>query len=207
MAGLQQTDPIVPSDVSRETSERFALFKALLQRWNKRINLVADETLADLDRRHVADSLEVAALLPLSGTIVDLGSGAGLPGLIVALATGRPVTLVEADIRKASFLREAARETGAPVTIVNRRIEACGLRAIDIVLARALAPLPRLLGLVEPVIATEGVALLHKGARVDVELTEAQTRWQMTTVRHPSRTTPQGCVLEVRHLRRRASFV
>ena len=191
------------TNVSRETSERLDRFEATLRRWNRRINLVGDRTLADLTARHIDDSLQLVALLPPSGRIVDLGSGAGFPGLIVALATGRHVTLVEADRRKAAFLQEAGRATEAPVTVIARRVEASGLVDVDVVLARALAPLPLLLTLASPLLRRDGVCLFLKGARAASELTEAEARWQMEVLRHPSATAPDGCILEIRSLRRR----
>lgn len=189
--------------VSRETSERLATYEALLLRWNEKINLIGPKEASQLRSRHVEDALQLLPLLP-EGDVVDLGSGAGFPGLVIAIAGERHVTLVEADLRKASFLREAARVTGARATVVGRRIESCGVRDARIVTARALAPLPRLLELAHPLLAEGGVCLFPKGGNVEAELTVAQARWQMTATRHPSQTTVGGCILEVRHLRPRA---
>ena len=191
-------------DVSRETSSRLQLFATLLRTWNGRINLVGRDTLDHLMQRHVADSLQLLTFLPPIGSIADLGSGGGFPGLIIAIATGRTVTLVEADQRKATFLREAARVTAAPVSVLATRIEDCGLRDLNVVTARALAPLPKLLALAHPIIASDGVCLFLKGAQIERELTDADPEWQMSTERHAS-PTGSGCVLEVRHLRPRAT--
>ncbi len=186
--------------VSRETSERLAVFEALLLKWNARINLIGPKEAPDLRRRHVEDSLQLLCLLPSDGQVVDLGTGGGFPGLVIAIAGNRDVTLVEADARKASFLREAGRATGARVEIINSRIEQCGLRGAPIVTARALAPMPRLLELACPIVAASGVCFFPKGGNADAELTAARSRWQMSVERHPSRTTADGCILEVRHL-------
>jgi 16S rRNA (guanine527-N7)-methyltransferase len=189
-------------DVSRETFERLLLFEALLARWNQRINLVGPLELKQLRERHVEDSLQLLPHLPSTGGIVDLGSGAGFPGLVVAIATGRDITLIEADQRKASFLREAARHVGVSATIIAGRIETCDVRNADIITARALAPLPRLLELAAPLLSPTGVCLFLKGANIQSELTDAECQWQMSATRHAGQTASDGCILEVRHLRR-----
>ena len=188
--------------VSRETSERLSIFEALLLKWNARINLIGPSETAHLRRRHVEDALQLLSLLPSRGHVVDLGSGGGFPGLVIAIAGQRAVTLVEADGRKASFLREAARSTGADVMVVNERIERCMIRDAEIVTARALAPLPRLLPLIEPLISPTGVAFFPKGGNIDAELTAVSAGWQMSITRHPSLIDENGCILEVRHLLR-----
>ncbi len=185
--------------VSRETSERLAIFEALLLRWSARINLIGRNDGNHVRGRHVEDSLNLVALLPPTGLIVDLGSGGGFPGLVIAIAAERHVVLVEADSRKAVFLREAARETAASVEVINARIERCGVRDAPILTARALAPLDRLLDLAHPLLAPEGVCFFPKGCSVADELTAARARWQMSVTRHPSHNS-SGCILEVRHL-------
>ena len=186
--------------VSRETSDRLEIFEALLLRWNRRINLIGRNDAPHLRRRHIEDSLQLLSLLPSDGQVVDLGSGGGFPGLIIAIAGNRPATLVEADERKATFLREAARETGAVVEVINERIEHCGVRHAAIITARALAPMARLCRLSYPLLASEGVCFFPKGGNIDAELTAAEGEWQMSLERHRSRTAPEGCILEVRHL-------
>ncbi len=186
--------------VSRETSERLAVFEALLLKWNPRINLIGRNEAAHLKRRHVEDSLQLLELLPAEGTVVDLGSGGGFPGLIISIAGDRPVTLVEADGRKASFLREAARATGANVEVINNRIERSDVRNAKLITARALAPVAKLLELSLPLLARDGVCFFPKGGNIDAELTAAEAGWQMSVKRHRSRTAPNGCILEVRHL-------
>lgn len=191
--------------VSRETEQRLDIIVALLEKWQRTINLVAPATLPVVWTRHVADSLQ---LIPLAGAAtrwVDLGSGGGFPGLVVAAALAeRPdadVTLVESDSRKAAFLREAARLADLPVTVVPSRIEqVAGVLApgVEVVSARALAPLPRLLQLAAPFLAQGATGLFLKGQDVDNELTESAKSWRINSEISPSLTGGGGHVLIVR---------
>jgi 16S rRNA (guanine527-N7)-methyltransferase len=185
-----------------ETMVRLERFAALLERWNRRINLVAPRDLPNLWTRHIEDSLQLAPLIPPGAAVTDLGSGAGFPGLILAIATDSPVTLIESDTRKASFLREAARETGARATVVNARIEAAVVPPAPVITARALASLPQLLDWAVPHLQPGGFCLFLKGRKVDGELTDAAARWHMTVARTPSRTDPDGVILALSHIRR-----
>ena len=134
------------SGVSRETLARLETYAELLRRWSARINLVGANTLADPWRRHFLDSAQLLAHVPPgTQTLIDLGSGAGFPGLVLAILGMPGVELIEADARKCAFLREAARLAAAPVTIRNARIEAAAPRIVDVVTARGCAPLDRLL--------------------------------------------------------------
>ncbi len=182
--------------VSRETLARLARHLKLLGRWQKRINLVGTATLADPWRRHVLDSAQLAPLVPAGARLADLGSGAGFPGLVLAIMRGGPVDLIESDARKAAFLTEAVRATGAPAAVHNARAETLTLKA-DIVAARACAPLDRLLGLALPLLAPGGVCLFLKGARVEEEIEAARARWRIAVRRHPSLSAPEGVVLEL----------
>jgi 16S rRNA (guanine527-N7)-methyltransferase len=182
--------------VSRETLERFEAYAALLSAWSARINLIGRATLDDLWRRHFLDSAQLLPLIPASArSLVDLGSGAGFPGLVLALLGAKGVELVEADSRKATFLREAARITGAPAVIRGCRIEAVMPHEADVVTARACAPLARLLALGKGFIGPRTTCLFLKGARAEEELTEAGKAWTMTVTRHPSRADPGGSIL------------
>lgn len=190
-------------DVSRETLQRLQLFAGMLARWNSRINLVSPRDLDQLWTRHIADSLQLTTELAPTEAFIDLGSGGGFPGLVLAIANDSPVTLIEADQRKASFLREAARATGATATVIARRIEQVqGLTPARIVTARALAPLPRLLDWAAPFLAEDGICLFLKGRAADDELTAAAAEWHMTVSRRPSRTDPAGVILRLSELRR-----
>lgn len=189
--------------VSRETEARLREFLALLQRWNARINLVADRDEGSLWQRHVLDSLQLAPLLPPSdGPIVDLGSGAGFPGLILALASNRPTHLIESDRRKAAFLIEAARTLGLPLVKIHpTRIEAVTLPPAAVVSARALAPLPDLLRHAHKLLAPGGIALFPKGRTAEQELTAAARGWNMRVERFPSRTDPASTILRISEIR------
>lgn len=188
--------------VSRETEARLAVFAQLLLRWTGRINLIAAADRPRLWERHIADSLQLVPLLPPVARAIDLGSGGGFPGLVLAIATGIAFDLVEADQRKAAFLREAARATAAPVTVHAARIESLRLAPAGLVTARALAPLPRLLGWAAPLLAPGGILLLPKGAGAADELTAARAEWHMTARAVPSRTDPAATILHLSDLRR-----
>ncbi len=189
-------------NVSRETSQRLTVFAELLQRWNQRINLVSPHDLPQLWSRHVADSLQLLEELPRGTPFVDLGSGGGFPGLVLAIANASPVTLVEADQRKASFLREAARATGTAATVIARRIEQADLPPTRYLTARALAPLPRLLDWSARLLTSNGTCLFLKGRGAEDELTAAAAEWHMAVSRRPSRTDPDGVILRLSEIRR-----
>jgi len=188
--------------VSRETIERLDRFVRVLLQWQARINLVAASTEPFIWTRHIADSLQLLALAPQAKIWVDLGSGGGFPGMVFACAlagaSGAQVHLVERSTKKAAFLREAARATGAPATIHAERVEDFALHApaqIDIVTARALAPLPKLLELAYPLLKRGGKALFPKGQDVDAELTEAAKCWNMRATSVNSLTDPQSRII------------
>jgi 16S rRNA (guanine527-N7)-methyltransferase len=182
--------------VSRETLDRFTAYASMLTEWSARINLVSGATLDDLWRRHFLDSAQLAPLVPAGAkSLIDLGSGAGFPGLVLAILGVRGVELVEADSRKSVFLSEAARVTKTAVTIHNQRIEAVPPHPVDVITARACAPLDRLLDLAAPFIGLQTTCLFLKGARVEEELTAAGKAWTMAVSRLPSRADPAGTVL------------
>lgn len=186
-----------------ETRARLEAFLDLLARWQRRINLVAASTLADPWRRHILDSAQLVPLLPPgAAAIADLGAGGGFPGLVVAVVGRRPVALVEADARKCAFLAEAVRITNAAATVVNRRIETVAPASADIVTARALAPLARLLPLAARILRADGRALLLKGASVGAELTAVAKTWTMQTTQIASSSEPSGVILNIERLRR-----
>jgi len=197
--------------VSRETLARLERYASLLEEWNQRINLVGRSTLGDLWRRHMLDSAQLLPLLPpapagRARVLVDLGSGAGFPGLVLSILGAGEVHLVEADRRKALFLREVARQTGAPARVHNQRIETMTPIPADVVTARACAPLGRLLGYAAPFLAAAGDAdsccLFHKGKRADEELTEAAKAWIMSVESFQSRSDSDGTILRIGLTRR-----
>jgi 16S rRNA (guanine527-N7)-methyltransferase len=189
--------------VSHETVVRLDQFVAVFLRWNRVVQLVAASTLPKLWTRHVADSLQLVDLMPDARIWVDLGSGGGFPGLIIAVALagrgGAVVHLVESDTRKAAFLREAARATSAPAKVHATRIESVAkqIGPVDVVTARALAPLPRIIELSGPFLSAGAAGIFLKGQDVDNELTEAAKSWKIRWRSVPSRTDPRGRVLVV----------
>ena len=194
----------LPSElnVSRETSGRLSRFAAMLQKWNPRINLVSRNSIADLWTRHIVDSVQVFRCVTPAGHWVDLGSGGGFPGLIVAILAvdevpDLRVTLIESDQRKAAFLRAAARETGADCTVVSKRIEAVEPQKADFLSARALTDLDGLLGFAERHLSPEGVALFPKGVTWQKETEAARQRWKFRAEAITSITDPEAVILKI----------
>lgn len=196
--------------VSRETEERLALLVAELARWQKAKNLVSSATLTDVWTRHVADSLQLFALASDAKRWLDLGSGGGFPGLVLGIClagTGGHIDLVESNARKCAFLRHAARLTGAPVTVHTARIEDAIQEftgKIDVVTARALAPLPNLLGWCKELLRTGALGLFPKGQYLDAELTEAAKYWKIQASTVTSVTDPAARILMIRGAEQRA---
>lgn len=187
-----------PTALPAEAETRLRTFATLLLRWTQRINLISRNDQAHVWERHVLDSLRLIPFLP-SGTerAIDLGSGAGLPGLVLAIATGIRFDLVESDRRKAAFLTEAASVTQAPVSIHCARIESLTLAPAPVVTARALAPLPVLLGLAAPLLAPGGTMLFPKGAQVWAEIVAARKTWRFAQRVVGSLELPILCLTEV----------
>lgn len=201
-SGLSRLPELIPG-VSRETLERLGAYASLLRRWQASINLVGRATLDEAETRHILDSAQLFPLLPDgAGTLVDLGSGAGFPGLVLAALGVPDVHLIESDARKCAFLREAARVTSTSVTIHNRRIEAVEPFAADAVTSRALASLDILLGYAAPFVRDRGTCLFLKGRQADAELAEARRHWTMIVERIDSVTDPGGTVLRIREVSR-----
>jgi 16S rRNA (guanine527-N7)-methyltransferase len=197
--------------VSRETLGRLETYADMLRRWQKTINLVAPKTLDDVWHRHFADSAQLWGYRPPAARIwLDVGSGAGFPGLVLAIlgaGSGSRHILIESDNRKAAFLREVARETGTPVDIMCMRLESPETRAkvpaVDCVTARALAPLPRLAELVAPYFAPGTLGFFLKGREIAAEIEEAARTWQMAFELKPSVTDKDGQVLLLKALKRK----
>lgn len=189
------------ADVSRETAGRLLRFDAVLMDWSGRHNLVARSTLSDRWRRHYLDSAQLFPLLPKDARrLVDLGSGAGFPGIMLAAmgaARGLAVTLVESTQKKAAFLAEAARAMDLTVEILPARIETLARLAPDVITARALAPLPLLLGYAHRLSGADTKCLFLKGQDVEKELTDATKYWSMTVTRTPSLTSAQSSILAI----------
>ncbi len=187
--------------VSRETLDRLEAYVTVLSRWQRRINLIGGG-LEDVWRRHLLDSAQLYELAPSPGSWLDLGSGAGLPGLVVALLGAPDAHLVEANARKCAFLNEALRVTGTAATVHNTRIEALAPWTCAVISARALAPLEQLLALSAPFFGPNTGGLFLKGQNVEEELTRATKSWRMEVDRIPSRSDPAGTILRVTEVRR-----
>jgi 16S rRNA (guanine527-N7)-methyltransferase len=185
-------------------------FVALLESWQRAHNLVAARTLDEVWTRHVADSLQLVEHAPAFREWIDLGSGAGFPGLVVAIAAkrgGGHFTLVESNRKKAAFLRVAIRETGANATVAAERIETHAPKMAgraDVVSARALTSLEKLCGLALPYLHGRGVLLLLKGQDFAREIAEASKAWSFDVIDSPSITDSEGRVLAIRHLKPRS---
>jgi 16S rRNA (guanine527-N7)-methyltransferase len=190
-------------DVSRETRARLEIYAELLLRWNRTINLVSRRDEAVFWERHIIDALQLRAMMPEGiDQAIDIGSGGGLPGLVLAIATGCRFDLVEADQRKCAFLREAARACDAPVTVHAARIEAVQIPPARLVTARALAPLTSLLPLAARLLTDNGMLIAPKGRNAEAELTAASAEWHMRVARTRSVTDPAAIILQITEVTR-----
>jgi 16S rRNA (guanine527-N7)-methyltransferase len=193
--------------VSRETQEKLVLYAGLLEKWQKSQNLVSPLTLIHLWKRHMADSLQLLDYGLNSGPWIDLGSGAGFPGLVIAIAgqgrAGHHVHLVESNQGKCAFLAEVIRATEAAATIHPIRVENYGdilPQTEKTITARALAPLHRLCSMVEPMLTGKSVALFPKGRNAEVEIEVAKRQFRFDLERLPSKTDPEGVILRIGHI-------
>lgn len=207
---IRQVEAIVP--VSRETSERLTAFVALVRKWQPVENLISPTSLPEIWRRHVADSAELYARYPDVTHFADLGTGAGFPGMVLAILgrerIGFHVDLVESNQRKCAFLRTAIRETSAPASVHQGRAETvvpalwqAGVNHNYCVTSRALAPLPVLLGYAEFQLRRGAFAAFHKGEGWQREVEEARQSWDFQLAVHPSRV-GEGAILEISDVRR-----
>jgi 16S rRNA (guanine527-N7)-methyltransferase len=205
-----KTAALALTPVSRETEARLDRYVDLLLQWQAKTNLVAPSTLPTLWTRHIADSLQLLGVAPAAKVWIDLGSGGGFPGVVLACALaetpGTMVHLVERNARKAAFLREALRVTGVRGMVHLAEIRDTGDRItgpVDCVTARAVAPLSQLIGFVEPLVRKGAKALFLKGQDVEAELTEATKYWKITPHLHSSRTGGGGWIVELDQIERR----
>lgn len=194
-------------NVSRESRQKIETYVKLLLTWQQRINLIGPATVASVWDRHIRDSLQLLPLLPKDvRTIAELGSGAGIPGLVLAMAADLQAHLYESNGKKAAFLREAARQTGTQAIVHNVRLETLSTKTdlpkVQCVVARALAPLPLLLDYAEPFLSEGALGLFHKGQDVDAELTEATKYWRIGLTKHASQCDSRGVILEIREATR-----
>ena len=195
-------------DVSRETLARLEAYHDLTLKWTPKINLVSKAAQADLWQRHFLDSAQLWQLRPTGArSWIDLGSGGGFPGLVIAIIAARAapdlrVTLVESDARKCAFLRAAARETDVDVTVLTQRAESLAPNQADVVSARALAPVSALLGYAARILRPGGVCLFLKGRQHDKELEAAAEMWSFGVTKTPSLTDPDGVILSIEDISR-----
>ncbi len=194
-------------NVSRETIQRLEIFDGVIQKWNPRINLVSRSSLDQLWTRHIADSVQVFRCVETPLHWVDIGSGGGFPGLVIALlaaeeAPKMKVTLIESDQRKSAFLRTAARECGASVTVLSERIEKVPSQEAGVLSARALASLDDLLEFSERHLAENGTAVFPKGENWKKEVDNAQQRWRFEVETAKSLTEPEAVILKIRGVER-----
>jgi 16S rRNA (guanine527-N7)-methyltransferase len=188
--------------VSRESLTKLETYVGLLEDWQAHINLISSRTLPEIWTRHILDGLQLLPLLPEdTKAIADLGSGGGIPGLVLALAGPAKVHFYEANGKKVAFLREVLRRTSTSAEVQQVRLENLQLEKlpeVQVVTARALAPLDELLGLAEPFLKRGVPALFHKGQDVDSELTVAAKSWKIRAIKHPSFTDSKAVILEVK---------
>ena len=195
-------------DVSRETLDRLETYRELLARWTKSINLIAPSTIDDIWNRHIADSYQLFEHIPNAAkTLIDIGSGGGLPGLVVdAVADDKlpllQVTLVESDQRKAAFLRTAAREMGLKVSVVSERVERLKSVSCDVLTARALAPLDVLFGYATSLLKPHGLCIFQKGRNFAAEISDAAIHWQFDVTEYESKTSAEARILLVKGITR-----
>ena len=192
--------------VSRETLERWSNYVDELLKWNKSINLVGPLTVQDVWQRHILDSAQLLRHIPSDAKIIcDFGAGAGLPGLILALTERFDTHLVESNQKKASFLRAVAHKTTRKTTVHDARIEKLTAWESDILTARALAPMPKLLDLLSNFIDKTKLCLFLKGQNVVEEIEEATRCWDFEYELHPSMTHPDSVIVAMKHISRRPS--
>lgn len=204
---LTQAELEAEAGVSRETGERLAAYLELLRRWQARINLVSGASLEDAWRRHFLDSAQLCPMIRRTdGRLYDIGSGAGFPGLVLAIMGFSDVHLIESDQRKSVFLREAARITGARIEVHTVRAEKLSPKDADFVTARGCAALPELLDLATPLLKPSGTCFFLKGRGVEAELTAANKAWTMQIQRFPSKSDATGAILRLEGIHRVGSI-
>ena len=185
--------------------EQLSLYVATLGKWQPKLNLIGPKTWAEVWDRHVVDSLQCLAHMPLEGSVerglADVGTGAGFPGIVVAIATGNTVQLIESDQKKAAFQLAVKAATGAPLVIQNKRVEALEASPVDVLFARAFAPLPRLLEWCAPLIDAETTLILHKGRTAAEEIKAAQQSHAFEVESFPSVIDSDSVILRLRNLR------
>lgn len=193
-------------DVSRETTEKLRAFEDLVKKWTQKINLISKSTIPEIWTRHITDSTQIFSLAPPSGTWVDIGSGGGFPGIVIAILTEstdtpHQVTLIESDIRKCTFLRSAIRELSLDAKVITGRIEEIPPLNADILSARALADLDTLLSFADRHLSPAGTALFPKGAQWQTEEHYARSSWSYHCEPITSKTESKAAILRLRDIK------
>ncbi|KIC36292.1 16S rRNA (guanine(527)-N(7))-methyltransferase RsmG [Leisingera sp. ANG-M7] len=204
---MSSKDLLGTLNVSRETMQRLEIFDTVIRKWNPKINLVSRSSLDLLWTRHIADSVQVFRCVETPCHWVDIGSGGGFPGLVVAIlaadeAPQMRITLIESDQRKSAFLRTAARECGASLTVISDRIEQVDPQKANVLSARALASLDDLLGFAERHLTVDGIAVFPKGENWKKEVDKARQRWRFEMETAKSLTEPEAVILKIRGVER-----
>jgi len=190
--------------VSHETFERLIIYKNLVLKWQKSVNLISLNTIPEIWSRHFLDSVQIAPLLGNNNsTVIDLGSGAGFPGMLMAIVGWNNVHLVESDKKKCIFLNEVSRETNTPIIIHNDRVENLSFRS-DIILSRACASVSQLLDWSEKIVSHETKCFFHKGKNHSIECEMAKKDWMFEVKFHPSITEKDAAILELSDVYRRS---
>ncbi|MFK7745012.1 MAG: 16S rRNA (guanine(527)-N(7))-methyltransferase RsmG [Roseobacter sp.] len=198
---------MTPDNVSRETLDRLTTYHDLLIKWNPKINLVSKSSISDIWNRHIWDSAQIVPFASEGTSWLDIGSGGGFPGLVVAiyakeLQPDRKVTMVESDQRKTAFLRTVIRELGLNAEVLAKRVEAMDAFAADVLSARALADLDALLGFADRHLSTSGTAFFLKGEKWEKEVQIARESWSFDLRAHKSKTSPTAAILEIKEIQR-----
>jgi 16S rRNA (guanine527-N7)-methyltransferase len=190
-------------DVSRETLDKLDHFASEVLRWTPAINLISKSSMDQIWQRHILDSAQMYLLGDSRAKWVDMGSGGGFPGIVMAIMGAQDMVLVESDKRKATFLQQMARLLALPVTVLAKRMDDLPPQGANTVSARALASLTQLLGHATPHLNNGGRAVFPKGRGADAELIEAQQTWAFDCTKMPSKTDPQAAILVLENIRRR----
>jgi 16S rRNA (guanine527-N7)-methyltransferase len=190
-------------DVSRETIEKLDHFASETLRWTPAINLISKASMDQIWQRHILDSAQLFPLGDLAAKWVDMGSGGGFPGIVMAIMGAQDMVLIESDKRKATFLQQVARHLSLQVTVISQRVDNLPPQGANTVSARALASLTQLLGHATPHLTPAGRAVFPKGRGADVELAAAQEKWQFDYSAIPSKTDPDAAILVIENIRRR----
>ena len=194
------------TDVSRETLKQFQLYADLLEKWQKSINLVSNSTLSDKWRRHFYDSAQLIDFInkdtkPLK--ILDLGSGAGFPGLVISLLGAGEVHLVEAVGKKCSFMKQVIQKTGMNAIVHNERIEQMNAFSVDLITSRACADLDKLLELTSPFMNDQTECLFLKGEKSEDEIKHASKKWAFHVKKIPSKSEESGMIIHLSNIQRK----